>query len=69
MTTTAAPGPEPSYKGGMLGKLPSNHQEFKGGFLTNLVAPIMKSGIIQMIDNYEKEGERVIGSWKSHDDL
>lgn len=45
-TTTAAPGPSPTYKGGMLGHLPMNHHEFRGSFLTNLVAPYLKSGII-----------------------
>jgi len=46
LSTTAAAGPNPSYKGGMSGKLPMNHHEFRGGFLTNLVAPFLKSGVI-----------------------
>jgi len=49
----------------MYGKLPVNHHEFRGGFLTNFVAPYVKSGIIQMIDNYKKTGNDTLMNWKS----
>ena len=65
ISTTAAPGPSPTYKGGMAGHLPMNHHAFRGGFLTNLVAPQLKSGIIQMIDNYKNSGDNILANWKS----
>lgn len=65
ISTTAAPGPKPTYKGGMWGKLPEDHHKFEGGFLTNLVAPMLKSGIIQMIDNNTGHGESEFFKWKS----
>ena len=67
MTATVAPGPppNPSYKGGLMGKLPDEHKEFKGSFLSNMLAPYLKQLILQLIDNHPGKGENVFGKWNS----